>query len=141
MPTRKATATWEGTLKRGNGSMAVESGAFEVPYNFQSRFEEGDATNPEELIGAAHAGCFSMSLANKLDQAGYTPERVDTTAEVTVEQVEGAFAITTVVLTTEAAVSDVDEATFLEIAEDAKNGCPVSKALAGVDISLNATLL
>lgn len=136
MPTRKAEATWNGDLKNGKGIMSFESGAYEGSYSFKSRFEEGTGTNPEELIGAAHAGCFSMAFSNVLAEAGYTPESVTTNADVTLEN----GAITTIVLNTKANVPDIDEDTFLEHAQGAKENCPVSKALAGVDIKLNASL-
>lgn len=137
MPVRNAQATWEGDLKRGDGSMALGSGAFEGSYSFGTRFEEEQGTNPEELIGAAHAGCFSMALANELASDGYTSERVDTSAAVTLDT--DSLAITEIELTTEATVPDIDEETFLDYAEGAKENCPVSKALA-TEISLSATL-
>jgi osmotically inducible protein OsmC len=141
MPTRKANATWEGDLQSGNGQMAVESGAFSGAFSFHSRFEDGDATNPEELIGAAHAGCFSMALSNILAEAGHTPERVETTADVTLEMLEdGGPTITKIHLTTEGSVPGLDDAAFQDFAEKAKAGCPVSKALAGPDVTLDATL-
>lgn len=120
--------------------MRLGSGAFEGPYSFSSRFEDGSGTNPEELIGAAHAGCYSMALANILGKAGHVPDRVHTSAAVHLEQVEGGFAISRVDLTTEGSVPGMDEATFRTHAEDAKVNCPVSKALAGVEITLEATL-
>ncbi|MGM0545302.1 MAG: OsmC family protein [Bacteroidota bacterium] len=140
MPTRKAKASWNGDLKNGNGKMSFGSGAFNGAYSFKSRFEEGTGTNPEELIGAANAGCFSMALSADLADAGYNPENVTTNAEVTLEIVDGNPAITTITLNTEANVPDIDDEKFNEIAEGAKNNCPVSKALAGVNIQLNATL-
>jgi osmotically inducible protein OsmC len=141
MAVRKSSAVWQGTLKEGKGTMKLGSGAFEGAYTYVSRFEEGEGTNPEELIGAAHAGCFSMFLAAVLSNAGYTPTRVQTTATVHLGAVDGAPTITTIELDTEAEVPELDEATFLEKAEDSKKGCPVSKALAGVDIKLNAKLV
>ena len=141
MTTRTASAVWEGTLNQGKGTMKLGSGAFEGAYTFASRFESGEGTNPEELIGAAHAGCFSMFLAAVLSKAGYTPTRIQTTATVHLETVEGSPAITTIELDTEAEVPNLDEKTFLEQAEASKKGCPVSKALAGVDIKLNARLV
>ncbi|MFC7046303.1 OsmC family protein [Halobacteriaceae archaeon GCM10025711] len=140
MPTRTAHARWNGKLRDGDGSMEFGSGAYEGAYSFRSRFEEGDGTNPEELIGAAHAGCFSMALAGVLEEAGFSPESVDTEAVVHLEQVEGDFAITRVELETEAMVPEIEESEFMEFAEDAKANCPVSKALAGTEISLSATL-
>lgn len=136
MPVRKSDATWNGTLKEGSGTMAFGSGAFEGQYSFMSRFEEGEGTNPEELIGAAHAGCFSMAFASELEKAGYDPERVSTTASVYLED----GTITRVVLYTEVEVPDIDEETFLEIGTLAKETCPVSRALAGPEIELEATL-
>ena len=141
MAVRKANAVWEGTLKEGKGTMALGSGAYQGAYTYASRFEEGKGTNPEELIGAAHAGCFSMFLAAVLTNAGYPPTRIQTTATVHLGTVDGGPKITTIELNTEAEVPDVDEATFLKEAENSKKGCPVSKALAGVEIKLNAKLV
>lgn len=140
MPTRSADATWKGNLPDGHGTMRMESGSYEGPYSSQSRFEEGDGTNPEELIAAAHAGCFSMAFANVLDEEGYDPESVETTAEVTLRMLEDGPAITAVTLNTSARVSGIDNDTFQNIAEAAKSGCPVSKALAGAEITVDATL-
>lgn len=140
MPTRSSDATWEGDLPTGNGTMRVESGAYEGAYSFRSRFEDGAGSNPDELIAAAHAGCFSMALSNLLAEAGYEPESVHTTADVTLRMVEEEPTITSIHLTTEASVPDIDDATFQEHAEAAKAGCPVSKALAGPDITLDASL-
>jgi len=141
MPTRNAHAVWEGDLKGGNGTMKFGSGAFEGAYSFGSRFEEGTGTNPEELIGAAHAGCFSMAFSGGLGKAGHTPKRVSTDAKVHLEKVGEGFSITKVVLNMEAEVPGIDENQFNEIAEGAKKNCPVSRALGGVDIELNAKLL
>ena len=121
--------------------MKMDSGAFEGQYSFSSRFEEGTGTNPEELIAAAHAGCFSMAFSGNLAKAGYTPDRVQTTARVSVEKVGEGFKITKVHLDTEAKVPGIDEQAFQEQAEAAKKGCPVSQALAGVEISLDARLV
>lgn len=140
MPTRKAKASWNGDLKNGNGEMSFDSGAYSGAYSFKSRFEEGTGTNPEELIGAAHAGCFSMAFAGDLTEAGYAPENVTTNADVTLEMVDGNPAITTITLNTEVAVPDIDEDELQDIADGAKKNCPVSKALAGVNIVLNLTL-
>ena len=140
MPVRSAKAQWDGTLKEGKGTMSLGSGAFQGQYSFSSRFEQGTGTNPEELIGAAHAGCFSMAFANALGKAGFTPKRVSTSAGVHLEQVEGGFGITAIDLTTEAEVPGIDNAKFQEIAEQAKKGCPVSKALAATKINLTAKL-
>lgn len=142
MPSRKAEAHWEGNLAEGSGRLKLGSGAFEGPYSFKSRFEEGEsATNPEELIGAAHAGCFTMALTAQLTRAGSPPTRIDTTAQVKLEKVGDAFSITKIDLTTEAEIPGIDDATFQKHANDAKQNCPVSKALAGTEISLNAKLL
>ena len=138
--TRKAAAIWKGSIKDGKGAMKVESGAFEGKYSFSSRFEDGTGTNPEELIGAAHAGCFSMALSLMLGEAGYTPDEISTKAEVTIEQKGEGFAITGITLNTEASVPNIDEDTFMKHAQNAKEGCPVSQALAGTNISLNAKL-
>ena len=140
MPTRTSSAEWQGDLKGGSGKLALGSGAFSGAYNFVSRFESGDQTNPEELLGAAHAGCFSMSLSNLLAQEGTPATSVRTEAAVTLETVDGAPTITKVVLTTVGSVPGIDEATFLEKAEAAKDGCPVSKLFTGAEIELDATL-
>jgi len=140
MPTRESEATWNGTLRDGSGHMNVESGSYEGAYTFASRFEEGEGTNPEELIAAAHAGCFSMALSADLGRAGYDAERVHTVAAVTLDNDEGA--IVRIELTTEASVPDISDEEFQEVAEGAKAGCPVSKALGAVpEIVLNATLV
>lgn len=141
MPIRTSEAEWLGSLREGEGHMKVGEGVFEGRYSFPSRFEEGDGTNPEELIGAAHAGCFSMALAGALGRGGHEPKRIGTTAKVNLEKVEGGFAIASIELRTEGEVPGIDEATFKETAETAKANCPVSKALAGVDISVSAKLL
>jgi osmotically inducible protein OsmC len=120
--------------------MTLESGAYEGAYSFRSRFEDGAGSNPEELIAAAHAGCYSMALSNVLDEAGYDPEAVDTTADVTLRMVDEEPTITGIHLNTEATVPDIDDDTFQEHAEAAKEGCPVSKALAGTEITLDASL-
>ena len=141
MPVRKANAVWEGSLKEGSGKVALGSGAYEGPYSFGSRFEEGTGTNPEELIGAAHAGCFSMALSAGLGRSGFTPTRVATSAKVHLEKVGEGFKITRIELDNESAVPGIDEGAFQEHAKKAKEGCPVSQALAGVEISLNARLV
>ena len=141
MVTRKANAEWLGNLKEGKGSVELGSGAFKGSYSFPSRFEDGTGTNPEELIAAAHAGCFSMALSAGLGKAGFEPKRVATTAVVSLEKVGEGFEITTIELTTEAEIPGIDEKTFQEQAEAAKKGCPISKALAGPQIKLNARLL
>lgn len=141
MAVRTAEAEWRGDLIHGEGTMKVESRAFEGKYSFATRFEQEPGTNPEELIGAAHAGCFSMALAAMLAEAGFQPKRIHTTARVSVEKVAGGFAVTKSALQTEAEVPGIDEATFVKHANAAKEGCPVSKALAGVEITLEAKLL
>ncbi|HOK54614.1 MAG TPA: OsmC family protein [Armatimonadota bacterium] len=139
MPTRKANAEWRGNLREGNGKISFSG--FEGPYSVASRFEEGPGTNPEELIAAAHAGCFSMALAAVLAGAGYNPKRISTTAKVTVEKTGDEFTITKSHLQTEAEVDGIDEDTFKVHATSAKEGCPVSKALAGVDITMDVKLI
>lgn len=141
MTVRTSQAQWKGSLKEGQGTMKLGSGAYEGNYSFPSRFESGKGTNPEELIAAAHAGCFSMALSLFLGNAGYTPKRIDTTAKVHLEQVGGGFDITRIELDTEAEVPGISESQFREQAEAAKTNCPVSKALAGPRISLNAKLV
>ena len=141
MPTRKAEAEWKGNLAEGSGRLKVGSGAFDGPYSFKSRFGEGQAaTNPEELIGAAHAGCFTMALTAQLSRTGITPTRIHTGAKVTLEKVGEQFSITRIELETEANIPGIDNATFQKYALEAKQGCPVSKALAGTQIHLQATL-
>jgi osmotically inducible protein OsmC len=140
MPARKANAVWEGSLKDGKGTMKMATGAFEGPYSFSSRFEEGVGTNPEELIAAAHAGCFSMALSGELGKAGHNPKRVETEAKVLLAKEAAGFTIRKVILTTRAEVPGIDNAAFQAAAEAAKKGCPVSRALAGVEIELQATL-
>jgi osmotically inducible protein OsmC len=141
MPVRKAEAEWKGTLKEGKGEIKTESGTVQGQYSFGTRFENGKGTNPEELIGAAHAGCFSMALAAALERGGKPAKRIHTTASVRLEKVGESFAITKIDLVTEAEVPGIDDATFQQTANGAKAGCPVSKALKGVEISLNAKLL
>jgi len=141
MPTRIANANWEGDFKRGGGTVAVDSGLFSGPYNFSGRFESGTGTNPEELLGAAHASCFTMALSVGLTQAGTPPESLETEAKVTVDQVEGGFGITKIELSVRGKVPGLDAAGFEEAAKGAKAGCPLSKALAAVpEITLDATL-
>jgi lipoyl-dependent peroxiredoxin len=140
MPTRSSTAEWKGNLARGAGTMALGSGAFEGSYSFASRFESGDGTNPEELIAAAHAGCFSMALALALSQDGHEPESVKTTAEVTLDTSGDAATITRSDLSTEVRVDGLDDDEFQRYAEEAKKGCAVSRALGALEIGLNARL-
>ena len=140
MAIRNASAIWEGNLKAGKGSMKLGSGAYEGQYSFASRFESGKGTNPEELIGAAHAGCFSMAFSHGLAEAGFTPKKVATTAKVHLNLVGSGFKITLIELECDADVPGVDERTFLKLAEDAKKGCPASQALAATEIKLQAKL-
>src|SRR5690606_38212454 len=141
MPVRSADATWEGGLRGGNGTMRMASGAYEGRYSFGSRFEEGAGTNPEELIAAAHAGCFSMALSGNLERAGYTPERVSTTAREHLDPGESGVRLERIDLGPVAVVPGIDAATFREAADKAKKGCPVSQALGAVEqITLNARL-
>jgi osmotically inducible protein OsmC len=132
MPTRSAKADWQGEIKRGGGSVSTETGALDAQYNFSGRFESGAGTNPEELLGAAHASCFSMALSLGLSQAGTPPERLETSADVTIDQVEGGFGITKIALKVTGRVPGLDAAGFEQVAQGAKAGCPVSKALASV---------
>ena len=142
MPTRKAEAEWEGNLAEGRGSLKVGSGAFEGPYSFKSRFEEGEsATNPEELLGAAHAGCFTMALTAALSRAQIKATRIHTEARVKLEKIGEAFSITQIELETEAEIADIDDAAFQQYAQGAKENCPLSKALASTPISMTAKLL
>lgn len=137
MPVRTAGAEWKGTLTDGSGSVKLGSGAFEGPYTFASRFgDDTSATNPEELIGAAHAGCFTMALDAALSRAGHTPERLHTTARVKIEKVGDAFTITLITLELEGNVPGLSAEEFATFAADAKKNCPVSRALAGTDIEL-----
>lgn len=140
MPVRTSDAVWNGSLREGSGTMRMSSGAYEGPYSFGSRFEEGTGTNPEELIGAAHAGCFSMALSGVLGKAGHPAERIETRAKVHLDKVGEGFSITRIELETEGRVQGIDEETFREHAESAKKNCPVSRALQGVDISVTARL-
>lgn len=134
---RQGSAAWNGDLKSGKGTVTVQSGTFDAQYSYKSRFEEGAGTNPEELIGAAHAGCYSMALANTLAEAGHTPDSIKTTAKVKMEGLK----ITEVMLETEGSVPSLDAAEFQGYAEDAKKNCPVSQALAALDIKLDAKLV
>lgn len=137
---KKGQAHWEGDLKRGKGTVSTESGALkELPYGFNTRFEGVQGTNPEELIGAAHAACFSMALSLILSEVGYTADSIDTTATVTLDQVDGGFAITKVALKSAVKVPGADPAKFDEAIQKAKAGCPVSKVL-NAEISLEYTL-
>ncbi len=141
MPYRKAHAVWEGDLPSGHGKMTLGSGAYEGTYSFQTRMGDAPGTNPEELIGAALAGCFSMALSNGLTKAAQAPRRVSTDAKVHFEKQDGGWAIAGIDLMTEVEMEGLDEERFKAIAEDAKANCPVSKALAGTKIHLDARLL
>ena len=141
MAVRTSEAEWRGNLREGQGTMKLGSGAYEGSYSFASRFESGKGTNPEELVAAAHAGCYSMALSAGLAKAGFTPTRVHTTANVHLEPVEGGFGITRIELHTEAQIPGINNETFQQQAEGAKKGCPVSKALAATQITLEAKLV
>jgi len=137
---RSASAVWTGDLRSGKGSISTESGVLsETPYSFKTRFEGEKGTNPEELLGAAHAGCFSMALSLELQKVGMTAERIETKADVTLDQKDGGFAITAVHLTLRAKIPGADKAAFEAAANNAKAGCPVSKVLKA-DITLDAHL-
>jgi len=138
---RTADAQWNGGLKTGNGTLALGSGAFKGPYSFSARFEGTKEANPEELLGAAHAGCFSMALASALEKAGHVATRVHTTATVTLEKGEQGFGISGIALKTEATVPGISAAEFLKHAEATKTGCIVSRALASVPMTLEAKLV
>ena len=141
MPTRNASAEWQGDFKRGGGTVAVGSGAFDLPYNFSGRFEDGGGTNPEELLGAAHAACFAMALSVGLTQAGNPPDSLSAAAKVTIDPVEGGFEITRIELSVRGKVPGLDADGFAAAAQGAKDGCPLSKALAAVpEITLDASL-
>ena len=140
MAIRTGKAEWKGNLMEGTGTVALGSGAYTGAYSFKSRFEEGAGTNPEELIAAAHAGCFSMALSGQLSKAGFSPKRIATTAKVQLLKQEAGFAITLIELENESEVPGIDDAKFQELAGNAKTGCPVSKALAAVEIKLTAKL-
>lgn len=137
---KTASAHWQGGIKDGKGTISTQSGALKsAPYGFNTRFEDQPGTNPEELLGAAHAGCFSMALSKELGEAGMTAERIDTQAEVTLDKADGGFSITAVHLTLKARIPGADRAAFEKAVETAKNGCPVSKVL-NTEITLEAVL-
>ena len=141
MAVQSASAEWNGSLKEGSGKMRVGTGAYEGPFTFASRFENGKGTNPEELIGAAHAGCFSMALSAALGRAGHNPTSIKTSAKVHLGTSDAGPTITQIDLDVEGVVPGIDQAKFQEFAEGAKKGCVVSRALGGVSqINLNATL-
>jgi len=138
---RRAQAEWQGDLLHGSGRLTVGSGALNVPYSLKSRLEDGQsATNPEELLGAAHAGCFTMALAAQLSRGQFAPIQIRTAANVAFEKIGDAFAITGIELVTSTDVPDIDDATFQKFVADAKQNCPVSKALAAIEIRVKATL-
>ena len=139
MPTRTSQASWKGSIAKGQGSMRLGSGAWEGAFDVPSRFENGEGTNPEELIAAAHAGCFSMALSGVITRAGHEVRDISTSADVTVEKVDGDWTITTITLRTEGDIEGIDSAQFQEYAEQAKKNCPVSRALAGPQISLETS--
>ncbi len=139
MAERQAQAVWQGTLKEGKGTMKF--GSFEGPFSFASRFEEGQGTNPEEMIGAAHAGCFSMALSAGLSKAGFPPERVETKAKVTLGTIDGNPRITNIHLECRVKAPGIGAEQFNQIAEGTKSGCPISAALAAVPITLDAKLV
>ena len=141
MKTSKASAVWKGNLKEGTGIMHVDSLSDSFAYNFASRFANGKNTNPEELIAAAHSGCFSMALANMLSENGYEVNSIKTDAEVKINEVEGAFKITDSTLYVSADINDIDEEEFTKYVDEAKDGCPVSQALSSVKINLHAQLI
>jgi osmotically inducible protein OsmC len=141
MTIRKADAAWSGSLREGTGELALESGAFRGPYTFKARFEQGTETNPEELLGAAHAGCFTMALTAMLGREKLAPTSIKTTAAVHLEQAAGGFVIPKIALTTRASIPGITPERFAELAADAKKNCPVSKALAAIEITLDAALV
>jgi lipoyl-dependent peroxiredoxin len=141
MKIRKARAVWESSLKDGRGTIALGGGKLEVPYDYRARFEDGEGSNPEELIGGAHAGCFSMALAHALTEAGHPPAKIETSARVHLEKVSDGFAIPKIELDTVGEVPGVDEETFQRLAQEAKEQCPVSKVLSAAEIVLTAKLL
>ena len=141
MPARKADARWEGTLQEGNGTMRLGGGAYEGPYTFKSRFEDGNGTNPEELIAAAHAGCYSMALSGALGRAGHPPTSVHTTASVHLNKTDAGFRVQKIDLVTEAEVPGMDDAAFQDVAKTAKETCPISVLLSSVEITLDAKLV
>lgn len=144
MPVTKADASWKGSLKEGQGSMSLASGAYSGPFSFVSRFEKGASsetgTNPEELLAAAHAGCFSMALSGRLSGAGHVPDSIETSAAITMERIDGAMTVSKSHLVTKVKVAGLDEAAFQEHVRAAADTCPVSRALAGVAITVEATL-
>ena len=142
MPVRKGSAQWQGDLKNGKGTLSTESGVLNnIAYNFTSRFEEGDLTNPEEILGAAHSACFTMALANNLSNDGFKVNSIKTEDKVHLNKLEEGFKITKIEINCEADIDDVDDSKFQEHANNTKSSCPVSKALTGVEFVLNAKLV
>lgn len=141
MAVRNADAYWQGNLKEGKGTLRLGSGAYEGGYTWSSRFEDGAGTNPEELLAAAHAGCYSMALSSNLGKAGFTPTDIHTRVQVEIKLVEGKNRITQIRLETEAKVPGIEDAQFQQIAESVKQGCPVSVALSSVPMELVARLV
>jgi osmotically inducible protein OsmC len=141
MPTRTAEAEWQGTLKEGAGTVALGSGAFKGPFSFVSRFEDGSDANPEELLGAAHAGCFTMALNNRLFQNGFAPKRVHTVAHVLLEKSESGMSVSNIHLVTEAEIPGISEEDFRAHATAAKDTCIISRALSAVPMTLEAKLV
>jgi osmotically inducible protein OsmC len=141
MAIRTAKAEWNGNLTEGKGTLSLGSGAYQGPYSFTSRFEDGAGTNPEELIAAAHAGCYSMALSAGLAKSGFSPERVAADAKLQLLKTDAGFTITSIELAVEAKVPGIDDAKFQEFAEGARKNCIVSRALAGVEIKVNAKLV
>ena len=141
MPIRNGSAVWEGDLLTGKGQMKFGRGAFEGNYSFSSRFEDGVGTNPEELIAAAHAGCFSMELANRLAQAGFEPKHIETNAKVNIAKAAKGYKIITIDLITQAEVPGIKESKFLELANEAKKNCPVSQLVTGAEVRLQTKLM
>jgi osmotically inducible protein OsmC len=141
MPIRTASARWQGTLTEGSGTIATGKGGLQGNYSFKSRFEEGEGTNPEELIAAAHAGCFSMAFSKQLSDAGFPPTAVVTNANVHLDKTDAGISVTRIDLVTTGNVPGIDDAQFQKLAEDAKEGCPISRLLSpGAEITLDATL-
>jgi osmotically inducible protein OsmC len=140
MPVRKASAVWNGNLRDGNGTVKTETGSFDGKYSFTSRFEEGKGTNPEELLAAAHAACYSMALSGNIKKAGFEPVKIITEDKVYVEKVGDGYTITKIEVFTDAEIPGIDAAKFNELAEATKKGCPVSRAMTGTEIILNARL-
>lgn len=141
MPIRTASARWQGNLPEGSGTIRTGKGGYQGNYSFKSRFEEGEGTNPEELIAAAHSGCFSMAFSNGLASAGFTPNSVETTAKVHLDKTDAGFTVTRIELDSVGDVPGIDEGTFQKVAEDAKQNCPISRLLSpGAQISLTARL-